>query len=78
MAKFAKLIELENDEQVLLTVSHNEDNDNYEVFITTDFEECVAEIKLGFDSKEKAIKVLETYSQEEAVKFRSEIVAMLS
>lgn len=78
MAKFAKLIELDNDEQVLLTVNHNDDEDNYEVFIRTDFEGWVAQIKLGFDTKEKAIKVLETYSQEEALKFRSKIAAMLS
>lgn len=78
MAKFAKLIELDNDEQVLLTVNYNDDDDNFQVFIRTDFEGCVAQIKLGFDSEEKANKVLETYSQEQAVKFRAEMVAMLS
>lgn len=78
MAKFAKLIELDNDEQVLLTVNYNNDDDNFEVFIRTDLEGCVAQIKLGFDSEEKANKVLETYSLEEAIKFRSEIVAMFS
>lgn len=78
MAKFAKLIELDNDEQVLLTVNYNDDDDNLEVFIRTDLEGCVAQIKLGFDSEETANKVLETYSQEQAVKFRSEMVAMLS
>ena len=78
MAKFAKLIELENDEQVLLTVNYNDDDDNFEVFIRTDLNGCVAQIKLGFDSEEKANKVLETYSKEQAVKFRSEMVAMLS
>lgn len=78
MAKFAKLIELDNDEQVLLTVNYNDDDDNFEVFIRTDLEGCVAQIKLGFDSEEKANKVLETYSQEQAVKFRTEMVAILS
>lgn len=78
MAKFAKLIELDNDEQVLLTVNYNDDDDNFKVFIRTDLEGCVAQIKLGFDSEEKANKVLETYSQEQAVKFRSKMVAMLS
>jgi hypothetical protein len=78
MAKFAKLIELDNEEQVLLTVNQNEDDDNYEVTIRTDLEDCIAQIKLGFDSKEKANKVLETYSQEQAVEFRSKMVAMLS
>jgi len=77
MAKFAKLIELDN-EQVLLTVNYNDDDDNYEVAIRTDLEGCVAQIKLGFDSEENANKVIETYSQEQAVKFRSEMVAMLS
>ena len=78
MAKFAKLIELDNDEQVLLTVNYNDEDDNFEVFIRTDFEGCAAQIKLGFDSEEKANKVIETYSQEQAVKFRSKMVAMLS
>ena len=78
MAKFAKLIELDNDEQVLLTVNYNDDDDNYEVAIRTDLEGCVVQIKLGFDSEEKANKVIETYSQEQAVKFRSKMVATLS
>jgi hypothetical protein len=78
MAKFAKLIELDNEEQVLLTVNYNDDDGNYEVAIRTDLEGCVAQIKLGFNSEEKANKVLETYSQEQAVKFRAEMVAMLS
>lgn len=77
MAKFAKLIELDNDEQVLLTVNYNDDNDNFEVFIRTDLEVCVAQKKLCFDSEEKANKLLETYSQEQAVNFRTEMVAML-
>ena len=78
MAKFAKLIELDNDEQVLLTVNYNDDDDNFEVSIRTDLDCCAAQIKLGFDSEEKANNLLETYSQEQAVKFRSEMVAMLS
>jgi len=78
MTRFAKLIEIENNEQVLLTVNFNNELDNYEVSIRTDFEGCAAEIKLGFDSEEKAQNVLETYSYEQAVKFRNEIIAMTS
>lgn len=77
MGKFAKLIELDNEEQVLLTVNYNDDDDKFEVFIRTDLEGCVAQIKLGFDSEEKANKVIQTYSQEQAVKFRSEMATIL-
>lgn len=78
MAKFAKLVELKNNEQVLLTVNYNDEEDNYEVAIRTDFEGCVAQIKLGFDSEEKAVNVIETYTAEQALKFRSEMEGMFA
>jgi hypothetical protein len=78
MGKFAKLIELDFDEQVLLTVNYNDDEDKYEVAIRTDLEGCVAQIKLGFDNEGKAMNVINTYTQKQAFKFRNEMVAMLS
>lgn len=36
--KFAKLLELENNEQVLLITDYNDDTDKYEIKIITDLE----------------------------------------
>ena len=78
MSKFAKLIELENNEQVLLTLNYNDEDDNYEVEIRTDLEGVTASIKLGFNEEEKAINMLEKYTNESAIKYRNEMVKMLT
>ena len=71
MPKFAKLIELENDEQVLLTVQ--EDNDlegGYTLSIKSEFEACIVEMVLGFTTKEAALTHLNAYTTVDAVKMR--------
>lgn len=78
MVKFARLIELESGVQVLLTLNYNYKDDNYELSIRTDLEDCVAQIKLGFAKEEKAVNILETFSHDEAIKFRSKMMAMLN
>lgn len=78
MIKFAKLIELENNEQVLLTLNYNDEDDNFEVEVRTDLEGVTASIKLGFDEEEKALLMLEKYTEESAVKYRNEMVKMLT
>jgi hypothetical protein len=77
MAKFAKIIELENENQVLLTVDYDDDEDNYKVRIRTDLDGCVAQISLGFETEEKATNILNIYSQEKAILFREEMEKML-
>ena len=77
MSIFAKLIELEKKEQVLLTLNYN-DEDNYEVEIRTDLEGVTASMKLEFDEEEKAINMLEKYTNESAIKYRNEMVKMLA
>lgn len=77
MPKFAKLIDLENGEQVLLTLNYNSEDDNYEIVLRTDLDVGVAEIKLGFDSEEKAKDVLEAYSLYKATKFRAQMEALI-
>ena len=77
MSIFAKLIELEKKEQVLLTLNYN-DEDNYEVEIRTDLEGVTASMKLEFDEEEKAINMLEKYTNESAIKYRNEMVKMLT
>ena len=77
MSKFAKLIELENNEQVLLTLNYNDEDDNFEVEVRTDLEGVTASIKLGFNEEEKALKMLEKYKKDDAIKYRSEMVKMI-
>ena len=77
MAKFAKIIELENENQVLLTVDYNDDEDNFKVKIRTDLDGCVAQISLGFETEEKATNLLHIYSEEKAILFREEMEKML-
>jgi len=78
MSKFAKLIELENDEQVLLTLNYNDEDDIFEVEIRTDLKDVTASIKLGFDEEEKALNMLEIYTEHSAIKFRQQMVTMLT
>jgi hypothetical protein len=78
MGKFAKLIELDFDEQVLLTVGYNDEDDKYELAIRTDVEGVTAQIKAGFKDEETALKAMNSYNQDNAFKFRNEMVVMLS
>lgn len=71
--KFAKLIELENDEQVLLITDYNDDDEKHEVKIITDLDTCRASIKLSFESEEVVKEILEKYSEEKAILFRKEM-----
>ena len=77
MSKFAKLIELENNEQVLLTLNYNDKDDNFEVEVRTDLEGVTASIKLRFNEEEKALNMLEKYKKDDAIKYRSEMVKMI-
>lgn len=78
MSKFAKLIELEDGEQVLLTLNYNDEDDNYEVEVRTDLEGVTASIKLGFNKEDKALNVLGKYSKKDALKYRNQMVTMLT
>ena len=73
--KFAKLFDLDNDEQVLLTCDYNDGDDKYELSIRTDFEAGVGQIKLGFAEEEKALETMEKYEMTDAVKYRKSMSA---
>jgi hypothetical protein len=77
MSKFAKLIELEDGEQVLLTLNYNDEDDNYEVKVRTDLNGATASIKLGFNEEDKALELLEKYTKKDATKYREQMVEML-
>lgn len=78
MSRFAKLIELKNDEQVLLTLNYNDEDDNFEIEIRTDLEGVTASIKLGYDEEFKALETLQKYGKEDAEKYRQQMVTMLT
>ena len=78
MSKFAKLIELEDGEQVLLTLNYNDEDDNFEVEVRTDLEGVTASIKLGFNEEEKALNMLEKYNEDSAIKYRQQMETMLT
>lgn len=71
--KFARIIELENDEQVLLLTDYNDDTDKYEIKIITDLESCRAQVKLSFETEESVNNILDNYSLEKAKLFRDEM-----
>lgn len=77
MGKFARIIELENDEQVLLTVDYEHGSDEYELVIRTDFGYCFTQMAMGFKEKEQAEKMLLDYTPEKAAKYRSDMSRML-
>ncbi len=77
MSKFAKIIEIE-EEQVLLTVNYNDEHDIYEVAKRTDFKGIAAKIEIGFGNKEEAVEYIKDFTYEEAVKFRSEMIRIFS
>ncbi|WP_435138868.1 hypothetical protein [Formosa sp. A9] len=70
MKKFAKLIDLENNEQVLLTIDYNDEDEMYEVETRTDFKGVAVSIKSGFYKEQDAIARLETFSVDDAKRFR--------
>lgn len=72
MAKFAKLIELDNEEQVLLTISYNDDKNVFEASVRTDLDGFVVQVTFGF-SEGHASEFLEHYSKEQAIAFRREM-----
>lgn len=73
MAKFAKLFELENNEQVLLTVNYNDEEDVYDVCVQTDVEGVNIKINLSFKDKERAMEMMDSYSLEKAKYFRDDV-----
>lgn len=74
--KFAKLFDLENDVQVLLTIEYKEKDDTYEMVCRTDIEGCIAQIAHGYKTEELAVKNMEKFSIEQAITFRETMSAM--
>lgn len=77
MGKFARIIELDNDEQVLLTVNYKQDSDEYEVEVRTEFEGSSAKVVTVFKDKEEAEHFMLNLPQEFAVNFRQKMSLLL-
>ena len=78
MSKFAKIIELEDDNQVLLTYSYNDEEDSDELQIRTDVKGTIAKITLGFSSEAEALRAMENYNLSRAIDFRNQMIKLLS
>jgi hypothetical protein len=74
--KFAKLFDLENDEQVLLTIEYNDDEEIHELVQRTEIDGTVAKIAHGYKSKQIAIKNMKKFSIEQAITFRETMMAL--
>jgi hypothetical protein len=78
MGKFAKIIELAFDEQVLLTVNYDDVDDNYELVMRTDVEGVNISLKLVFKDEDSALNAMDSYNSINAYKFRNEVVVKFS
>jgi hypothetical protein len=80
--KFAKLFDLENDQQVLLIRSYcynDEDNsESFDLTIRTDVGDAVAKITYGYNTEEEADKVINEYNENDARMFRVDMEKMFS
>lgn len=74
MSQFARLFELENNEQVLLTSNYNDMDDKFEVEVRTDLDDCVAKITIVFDDPIKAYDYIKSHTMKTAVQFRQSMI----
>lgn len=69
MPKFAKLIELDKESQVLLYIFYNHEENEFELKIQTMLEGVLVSASLGYDEKEEALEKMEEYSEDMAKEF---------
>ncbi|MDM1502280.1 hypothetical protein HX071_08685 [Myroides marinus] len=72
MAKFARIIDIDEENQVLLMYSYNTNEEKHETHIITDMDNMQLKITLTFNTEEDALNVVNTYSHEQAVKFNQD------
>lgn len=69
MAKFARIIDIDNDTQLLILVEYNSSTDKYEFIMQTDLEGVQIKSTLEMNSEEQAYIALEDFSFESAINF---------
>lgn len=77
MGKFAKIIELNNGDQVLLYIEYNDKSDLYELHIKTTYDGIEFAIKIESKEREKALKAMENYEENNALNFRQSMIDLL-
>lgn len=77
MAKFARLIEVD-DNQVLLMVTYNDETDRWETSIMSVFEGDAATLTFGYIDQASAEKMMNEYTLESAIEFRNNINGLIS
>ena len=80
MAKFEKVFDLDNDEQVLVTLEfqETENSEEYNVKVTTSLEGVTISNTYGYNEEEAQLKVFHGYSKKDALKFREATVEIFS
>lgn len=69
--KFAKVFDLENDEQVLVVKDYDNDEEKDIVTVSTDFETARAAMTYKFKNEEVQQKMFDSFDMESAEKFRN-------
>lgn len=73
MSKFARVFELENDEQMVLMVKYNAETDKFDIAICTDVDDAFIELTIGnISTREKAIDIMNAYTIEKLIALRNE------
>ena len=74
MKKFAKLIDLEDNAQVLLTYMYDSDDDTHYLNLSTMYDDFMGEMKLEYETEDAARKIMDDFSVEAARELRSKIL----
>lgn len=73
---FARIIELSDDVQVLVTKEQwNDADETYEIKLRTDYDGVIAQATLGFKTEEECLKCFDEYNIEQATAFRQNILS---
>ncbi len=78
MAIFTRIFELPNNNQVLLTREYDDEDDAHNVKVRSDINGLQASISLGFDTEEKADKVLKDFTLDQAKNMRNQMMNLLT
>jgi hypothetical protein len=79
MSKFAKLFEVKENEQVLVSIQpYNDEDEFYGLEVSTEVDGAMATATLGFETEKQQIKGFDTYTIEQAIKYRESVEKMLT
>lgn len=74
MKKFARLFELSNGNQVLLTLGVNNKTEDHEITIRTDLKGYEVSVIMIFEEYKMADKFMKSYSLKKAIAFRKGVI----